>query len=233
MPGMVTLPVPMGGMMVGAFCTTGVAVVPGAAALLMVVAMDPDGPSAGADAGAAAAPIVAVLVPDVPVGVLAAAFAKAAAVAAAAASAPGRVDPLGLAAGLASVTHHAGAAASNATKRHASTAHGRDGTMSVMRPAGAPGALPDSQLRLQPRCDTSRRGPASEQAADHEGSRGDAAVAGGEGGGPQSWLRGSTASVPAPLLLCIPFNGQTADADRCPAGEPHAGFACCTRSKFA
>ena len=132
MPGTVTLPAPMGGMMVGALDTTGVAVVPGAAALVLVVVKDPEGPPAGADAGAAAAPIV--VVPD---GALAAAAASAAAVAAAAAELA-----LGPDAGLASVTHHAGAAASRRNKQ-ASPPRGQGAAKSIMRLAWAPAATRD------------------------------------------------------------------------------------------
>ena len=144
MPGTVTVTVPLGGMIVGALTTDGVASTPGAAALLIVVVRDPDGAPAGAVAGAAAAPTVVppVIVPDEPTGVLAAAFAKAAAVAAAAAAAPGRADPLdGAVAGLASGAQRAGAAA-RSSSRQVTAAHGRD-AMVIMRLTRAPTAVGD------------------------------------------------------------------------------------------
>ena len=141
MAGMVMLAVPFGGMIVGALTTDPLAAAPGAAALLLDDVREPDGAPAGAAAGAAAAPMVAELdeVPEDPAGVLAAAFARAAAVAAAAAAAPGRAAPVPLAgavAGLASVTQHAGAAASRSS-RQVTAARGRDAII-IMRPSTAP-----------------------------------------------------------------------------------------------
>ena len=141
MAGTVMLTVPFGGMIVGALTTDDVAATPGPAALLLDDVREPDGAPAGAAAGAAAAPTVADPdeVPDDPAGVLAAAFARAAAVAAAAAAAPGRAAPVPLAgavAGLASVTQHAGDAASRSS-RQVTAARRRDAIV-VMRPSTAP-----------------------------------------------------------------------------------------------
>ncbi len=142
MAGMVMLAAPFGGMIVGALTTDPEAAAPGAAALLLDDVREPDGAPAGAAAGAAAAPMVPALdeVPEDPAGVLAAAFARAAAVAAAAAAAPGRAAPVPLAgavAGLASVTQHAGAAASRSS-RQVTAARGRDAIVVIVRPSTAP-----------------------------------------------------------------------------------------------